>query len=72
MDFIERIFGVSPDGGNGALEWLIVLVFVVLPICSFLFERLRSRAKVLPVPVHLTRGARGEHKVNNSTTAVGD
>jgi hypothetical protein len=25
MDFIERIFGVSPDGGNGTLELLYVL-----------------------------------------------
>ena len=24
MDFIERWFQVSPDGGNGTLEWLIV------------------------------------------------
>jgi hypothetical protein len=25
MDFIERIFGVSPDGGNGTLELLYVV-----------------------------------------------
>ncbi len=28
MDFIERIFGVSPDAGSGALE----LALVVLPV----------------------------------------
>ncbi len=54
MDFIERIFGVSPDGGNGALEWLIVLVFMVLPICSFLFERFRRKTKVEPDRLRLT------------------
>lgn len=26
MDFIERIFGVSPDGGSGLLELLWFLV----------------------------------------------
>jgi hypothetical protein len=26
MDFIEQIFGFSPDGGNGLLELLLILV----------------------------------------------
>jgi uncharacterized OsmC-like protein len=26
MDFIERIFHIAPDGGNGLTEWAIVLV----------------------------------------------
>ena len=30
MDFIERIFGVSPDGGDGTFELLLLLIpFVV-------------------------------------------
>jgi hypothetical protein len=29
MDFIERIFGVSPDGGNGALEACLILIPVI-------------------------------------------
>jgi hypothetical protein len=29
MDFIERIFGVSPDGGNGSLEALYVIAAVI-------------------------------------------
>jgi hypothetical protein len=29
MDFIERIFHVSPDGGNGSLEALYVVVIGV-------------------------------------------
>jgi hypothetical protein len=28
MDFIERIFHLAPDGGNGLTEWAIVLVCV--------------------------------------------
>jgi hypothetical protein len=26
MDFIERLLGVSPDGGSGALEFALLLV----------------------------------------------
>lgn len=26
MDFIERVFGVSPDGGSGSLEALLFLI----------------------------------------------
>lgn len=31
MDFIERLFGVSPDGGNGTIE-LLVLAACVLAV----------------------------------------
>jgi hypothetical protein len=40
MDFIERIFGVSPDGGSGSFEFLLLLI----PIVGFyLIYRLRSK-----------------------------
>ena len=26
MDFIERIFGIAPDGGSGSLEFLLFLI----------------------------------------------
>jgi len=26
MDFIERLFGVSPDGGSGSYEFMLLLV----------------------------------------------
>ena len=29
MDFIERLFGVSPDGGSGALEFLLLAIPVL-------------------------------------------
>jgi hypothetical protein len=32
MDFIERIFHLTPDHGDGTLETLIVLVVVAVPI----------------------------------------
>jgi hypothetical protein len=42
VDFIEKIFGFSPDGGSGAFE---VLLFVI-PIAGlyFLYKR-RSNAR---------------------------
>jgi hypothetical protein len=41
MDFIERIFHVAPDGGSGALEWLMLLAFIILPTFSYLFLKRR-------------------------------
>lgn len=33
MDFVERLFGISPDGGSGAYEALLFLLpFVALGI----------------------------------------
>jgi hypothetical protein len=34
MDFIERWFGLSPDGGDGSLEvlWIVVIVATVTAI----------------------------------------
>jgi hypothetical protein len=41
MDFIERLFGISPDGGNGALEALFLLALVVAGIAVFLKQMKR-------------------------------
>lgn len=30
MDFIERWFGISPDGGDGSLEALYLLIILVV------------------------------------------
>lgn len=35
MDFIERLFGVSPDGGSGLLEFMLFLI----PIAGILAIR---------------------------------
>jgi hypothetical protein len=34
MDFIEQWFGVSPDGGDGSLEllWIVLVVFALIAI----------------------------------------
>lgn len=31
MDFIERLFGWSPDGGNGMLELLLLVGLIAIP-----------------------------------------
>jgi hypothetical protein len=30
MDFIERIFGISPDGGDGSTELMLLTVFILI------------------------------------------
>ena len=39
MDFIETLFGVSPDGGSGAFEFLLFAV----PIAGLCWLALRKR-----------------------------
>jgi hypothetical protein len=41
MDFIERLFSISPDGGSGTFE---VLLFVI-PMMGYLALRARARRK---------------------------
>jgi hypothetical protein len=47
MDFIEQIFGVSPDGGSGLLETLLFLVpltiLIVLRARHLRTARLKDR-----------------------------
>ncbi len=42
MDFIERIFGISPDGGSGAFE---VLLFLIPLMGLYFIYRVRSRRR---------------------------
>lgn len=41
MDWIERLFHISPDGGNGYFEYLILAV-VLLAVVYPLRHRIRS------------------------------
>jgi hypothetical protein len=38
MDFIERLFHISPDGGSGATEALYIVVALVV-IAAIVFRR---------------------------------
>jgi hypothetical protein len=41
MDFIETIFGVSPDGGSGATEALYIGVAICAVVAWVMRRRLR-------------------------------
>ena len=42
MSFIEHIFGVSPDGGTGSLELLLILVPLVAVTALLRWRKNRS------------------------------
>lgn len=45
MDFIERIFGFSPDAGSGSFEFLLFAI-PVAGICYWVLRRrLRARSR---------------------------
>jgi len=43
MDFVERLFGISPDNGSGTFEALILLAITVLIAAAYWARRQRSR-----------------------------
>ena len=43
-DWIETVFRVDPDGGNGSAEWLFVAVLGVAAIVAFIAARRDYRA----------------------------
>jgi hypothetical protein len=43
MDFIERLFGISPDYGSGATETAIVLALLALFAIAYGLRKSRKR-----------------------------
>ncbi|MEP7173405.1 MAG: hypothetical protein ABI705_07950 [Aestuariivirga sp.] len=44
MDFIEQLFGISPDGGSGALEFaLFAIPVAALVVWAILRKRRETR-----------------------------
>jgi hypothetical protein len=51
MDFIEQIFGVSPDGGSGTLELLLFLIPVAgMCMAANMLMRRNSTDSIPAVP----------------------
>lgn len=44
MDLIERIFGMSPDHGSGALEAVCLVAALVIPIAVTVLRVFRRRS----------------------------
>jgi hypothetical protein len=47
MDFIEKIFGISPDGGDGSTE-LLYIVALVAVVTAFVLRRVVKRQNYTP------------------------
>ena len=43
MDFIEKIFGIAPDGGDGSFELLLFLIPLSLIVLVAVLRRRRTR-----------------------------
>jgi hypothetical protein len=43
MDFIERIFGISPDAGDGSLELLLFLIPIAGIVALIYWRRKGTR-----------------------------
>jgi hypothetical protein len=42
-DWIEAVFGVDPDKGNGSAEWLVVLILLIITVALAVGARLEWR-----------------------------
>jgi len=42
MDWIERWFGLSPDDGDGTLEWFIVILVLLMGVAVMTWFLARS------------------------------
>lgn len=45
MDFIERLFGISPDGGDGSLEFLWLGAFAAVGVAVWAWRRRQARSR---------------------------
>jgi len=45
MDFIEKIFGISPDGGNGMFEFVLFAVPLLILVSLAARWKVRGHAR---------------------------
>ena len=43
MDFIERIFHISPDHGTATLETAVLLLFFAIPVATMVVRMILKR-----------------------------
>ena len=58
MDWIERLFGVAPDNGDGSLELLIFVALVAIVAIGILWRIPRARHALLQFFERLHKGRR--------------
>ena len=44
MDFIERVFGIAPDGGSGSLEFILFAI-PIAGVCYLMLRRTLKRER---------------------------
>lgn len=57
MDFIERIFGISPDGGSGLLELVLPLGILLLCIAIPQIRKHRMTFQIASMEKQVTENA---------------
>jgi hypothetical protein len=75
MDLIERIFHVSPDHGNGALEAILALAILAVPIAWAVLRRasaIRTRLATLAWALRTARIAGELHRDANCSSPLTD
>ena len=49
-NWIEILFGIEPDGGDGSLEWALVGVLIMVTVVFFVVARIEWRRAVARQP----------------------
>ena len=49
-DWIETVFGVDPDHGNGSLEWIVVVALAVVTVALVVGARVEWRRSARLAP----------------------
>ena len=49
MDFIEKLFGLSPDNGDGSTEFLWLATLTVVVVAMLVYRLRRQRALRVPI-----------------------
>jgi len=45
VDFIEKYFGISPDGGDGSLEIMLLMLLVLVGVAIWMHFPIRGKSR---------------------------